>query len=81
MYQTRGRIITIKLTNAGANRLGEVEVEVELSALSGMHAVSIDSDKGVIRLAYDATGVDQDEVVTLLASHQLQLRDVWWPRF
>ena len=50
----------------------------ELDELYGMDEVSLDANQWVIRLAYDATRINLEEVETLLTQHGVQVSDDWW---
>ena len=51
-----------------------------LEALSGMDQVIIDPEEGFLRLAYDGSRHNIDELLKIAGQHGLHPRKVWWNR-
>ena len=52
----------------------------EIDKLPGVDAVWLDSNKHTLKVAYDASRHNIDEIITLLRQHGVSLKDSWWSR-
>ena len=69
----------LKLTDL--NQVNANEIQAELDAMVGIDGVWIDLGKSIIKIAYDASHHDIDEMIGVIHKHGAGGSDDWWTQW
>lgn len=65
------------------NRLDDNNVKAILEELDGLpcvDGVKMNQSKGILKIAYDASHHNIDEMIAIIQKHGATLKDTWWTR-
>ena len=69
-----------KLSLNGVNRAGGEAIVAEIDALPGVDSVLLNEQKQTLKIAYDASHHNIDEMIDIITKHGAALSDSWWSR-
>ena len=58
-------------------------IELAIAAIDGLYGldrVDFDVQKGVLKMAYDASRLDIEQIESILNTHQIPLKKGWWQK-
>lgn len=70
-----------KLAVRGLNATNVKGISSEIGELWAVDGVWIDEEKQTIKIAYDASHHDIDEMIEIIRKHDAEIDDSWWTRY
>lgn len=69
-----------KLALRGLNPANAKAIFSEIDQLPAVDSVSIDEEKQTIKIAYDASHHNIDEIIGIIKEQDVEISDGWWAR-
>ncbi|NIW09206.1 MAG: hypothetical protein GWN33_00820 [Gammaproteobacteria bacterium] len=70
-----------KLALSGLNATNVKSISAEIDKLWAVDGVLINEQKQTIKIAYDASHHDIDEMIEIIRKHDAEIDDSWWTRY
>ena len=77
---TPGFLTKHKLSLNGLDDNNAKAIQEELEDLPCVDGVKMNQDKGILKIAYDASHHNIDEMIAIVQKHGATLKDTWWTR-